>query len=291
MSSPALERIEQLRGMDEFKALAQRLQRVAENKRKLPMSTIQLPNYLFIEAPGCGVTTHIRMITDLLVELRLIPFAGDRKFFEWALDSEAFGPDGSFPRLLDEISIMAGFHSSFKGVIGVEIEAWQNHSGHDGFTRLLNLAEDTLGQILFIFTARMQQDGDPVDLIRRLSMEMPLEVIHFPLPSSDDMALYLSDFLRRRRFRVALPTLEEFKRVMPQLMAAKAFDGFPTLENLAAEIVYRYCASADRSDSTLILPEDVQFISEPGGYIDRFTNKTVMPKARPIGFQSGGALL
>lgn len=35
-------------------------------------------------------------------------------------------------------------------------------------------------------------------------------------------------------------------------------------------------------------PEDVLFISEPGGYIDRFTSKAPNPKHKPIGFQSGG---
>ena len=288
MSSQVLERIEQLRGMEEFKALAQRLRRVALNKRNLPTSRIQLPNYLFIEAPGCGVTTHIRLITELLHELRLTPFEGDRKYFEWVLDDGAFERSGAFERLLDEITVMAGFHSNFKGVIGLEIEAWQNKSDRSDFTRLLDLAEDCLGQIVFIFTVQMQMSGEPTELIRRLSAEMPLEVIHCPLPSSDDMALYLSDFLLRRRFRVALSTVEEFKRIMPRLIAAKAFDGFQTLDNLADEIVYRYCAAADRSDSVMIRPEDVQFISEPGGYIDRFISKAPNPKHKPIGFQSGG---
>ena len=288
MSSQILERIEQLRGMEEFKGLAQRLQRVALNKRNLPTSRIQLPNYLFIEAPGCGVTTHIRLITELLHELRLTPFEGDRKYFEWVLDADAFERNGSFERLLDEITVMAGFHSDFKGVIGLEIEAWQNRSDRQGFTRLLDLAGDCLGQIVFIFTVQMQESGDPVELIRRLSAEMPLEVVHCPLPSSDDMALYLSDFLLRRRFRVEMSTVEEFKRIMPQLMAAKAFDGLQTLDNLANEIVYHYCATADRSDSAMIHAEDVKFISEPGGYIDRLTSKASNRKRKPIGFQSGG---
>ena len=288
MNNPALERIKQLRGMDEFKSLAKRLQRVAENKRNLPTSRIQLPNYLFIEAPGCGVTTHIRMITELLHELRLTPFEGDRKYFEWVLDANAFEKNGAFERLLDEITVMAGFHSNFKGVIGLEIEAWQNRSDSNSFTRLLDLAADCLGQIVFIFTVQMQKKGDPSELIRRMSAEMPLEVIHCPLPSADDMALYLSDFLLRRRFRVALATVEEFKALMPKLISVKAFDGFQTLDNLADEIVYHYCASSDRNTDMLILPDDIQFILKSGGYLDRLTNKESMRKHKTIGFQSGG---
>jgi len=292
LTPKSLDRIEQLRGMEEFKALGHRLQRVAENKRSLPMSQIQLPNYLFIEAPGCGVTTHIRMITDLLQELRLIPFEGDRRYFEWVLDENAFKEKGgSFERLLDEITVMAGFHSHFKGVVGLEIDAWQDRADADEFTRLLDLADDCLGQILFIFTVQMRDKGDPDGLIRRLSAEMPLEVIHCPLPSTDDMALYLGDFLRRRHFRVSLATIERLKALLPELTKAKAFDGFQTLDNLADEIVYQFCASEDRSESQLIEPEDIEFIGAPGGYIKRLTSKGGKSRRRPIGFQTGGERL
>lgn len=284
----ALDRIEQLRGMEEFKALSHRLHHVAENKRNLPMSQIQLPNYLFIEAPGCGVTTHIQMITDLLQELRLVPFEGDRRYFEWILDENAFKEKGGFDRLLDEITVMAGFHSTFKGVIGLEIDAWQDKAEADEFTRLLDLADDRLGQIMFIFTIQMRPQGDPDVLIRRLSSEMPLEVIHCPLPSTDDLALSLGDFLIRRHFRVSLATIERLKAVMPELTKARAFDGFQTLDNLADEIVYRFCTSAERNDSQLIEPADLEFIAGSGGYIERLSNRGGKNRRKSIGFQTGG---
>ena len=290
MQTPrSLERIEQLRGMEEFKALAQRLMRVAENKRSLPMSRIQLPNYLFVEAPGCGVTTHIRMLTDLLQDLRLTPFEGDRRYFEWMLDAQAFSQmGGAFDRLLDEITVMAGFHSRFKGVIGLEIDVWQDRADANEFTRLLDLVDDCLGEILFIFTVQMRPEGEPDALIRRLSAQTPLEVVRCPLPSPDDLALYLGDFLRARRFRVSMATIERLKALMPELTSAKAFDGLQTLDNLADEIVYRFCASADRSKSQIIEPEDVAFISCENGYIRRLNDRTAGSRHKAIGFKTGG---
>ena len=285
MNTPAsLERIEQLRGMDEFKALAQRLKRVSDNKRNLPMSRIQLPNYLFIEAPGCGVTTHIRMLTDLLQELGLMRFEGDRKYFEWVLGLDAFEKGGAFEGLLDRINLMAGFHSSYRGVVGLEIDGWQKKAESAEFTRLMDLVEDKLGEILFVFIVQPAGEEDPADLIRCLSAVMPLEVVHCPLPSPGDMALYLGDFLRRRHFRVSLGALEALKGMMPKLIAAKAFDGFQTLDNLADEIVYRYCAAEERRDSQLIGPKDLAFIAEPGGYIDRLSVREERPARRQIGF-------
>ena len=287
MPISTMERIEQLRGLDELKALARRLQRVAENKRALPMTRVQLPNYLFIEAPGCGVTTHIRLITDLLYELKLIPFEGERRSFEWVLDENAFAPGGGFDRLLDQLALMAGFHSRFKGVVGLEIDLWQYGAMSPALTRLLDLADDMLGQVLFIFVVQLDPDYAPDDLIRRLSAEMPLEVVRCPLPATDDMAFYLCDFLRDRRLRVSLPAAEGLKALLPRLSALEAFDGFQTLDNLADEIVYRFFAAPVRRESGLIEAEDIAFITEPGGYIDRLAQKKRVRARRAIGFQTG----
>ena len=101
MAISPMERIEQLRGLEELKALARRLWQVAENKRALPMTRVQLPNYLFIEAPGCGVTTHIRMITDLLQELLRVGAA-------LGVDGIIFPrPDGALP---DDAGGAENFH-------------------------------------------------------------------------------------------------------------------------------------------------------------------------------------
>ena len=292
MQIQSLERIRQLRGMDEFKALAERLMHVAENKARHPMSRIQLPNYLFIEAPGCGVTTHIRMLTDLLYELNLTPFEGERRCFEWVLDRNAFSDEASvsgnaFDQLLKEMLAMAGFHESFCGVIGLEMDDWQRCANSRELTRLFDLVDDRMGQIVFVFVVQQQENGDPDALIHRISAEMPLEVVHCPLPSADDMAQYLADFLRRRHFSVAPGTAEAIRAFIPALMKTDVFDGFQTLDNLADEIVYRFCAGSVRADVE-IGPEDVAFVCQPGGYIDRLSKRTGKKRNRPIGFRSEG---
>ena len=66
MRNEAYEDIMSLRGFDEFKALAGRLSQLAANRRSLPEANIRVPNFLFVEAPGAGVTTQIRLLTRLL---------------------------------------------------------------------------------------------------------------------------------------------------------------------------------------------------------------------------------
>ena len=115
MNGKACETIMNLRGYDEFKALAKRLCQLAQRRRELSGVRAPLPNFLFVEAPGAGVTTQLKLLTRLLMELKLMRFAGERRFFEWTLDRDAFEKGGSFDRLLQETAAMAGFYSQFRG--------------------------------------------------------------------------------------------------------------------------------------------------------------------------------
>ncbi len=72
--------IDGLPGMDEFKALCHRLELAANNARGNSLGRIPLPNLIFAAAPGCGTTLHIRLLTELLKTLRLLPFTGEDEY-------------------------------------------------------------------------------------------------------------------------------------------------------------------------------------------------------------------
>ena len=88
MNGNAYEDIMALRGYEEFKALAQRLNQLAESRKSLSGTRIPVPNFLFVEAPGAGVTTQLRLLTRLLMERRLMRFMGEKRFFACCRESE-----------------------------------------------------------------------------------------------------------------------------------------------------------------------------------------------------------
>ena len=286
MGSNAIEDIRSIHGMEEFKALAARLAQVADNRRKLTGARIQLPNYLFAVAPGCGVTTRIRQLTRLLDDLHLIRFEGDRKYFEWVLDSAAFKENGGFDRLLDQIRLVAGFRNSFYGVIGLDIEAWVRNADSPDLSRLMDFAEDMLGQITIVFVVNLHDADALAPIARRISQAMPLEIIRIEMPNAEELVQCLTDFLRKRGFSVRTSAKEYFLSIMPELIRDEQFDGFQTLENLADEIVYRYC-SGEINDSIYLDRSDVAFISAPDGYINRIRGGAGSKVRRQIGFDTG----
>lgn len=288
MEHNAMKEIQLIYGMDEFKSLALKLKRVADNQKKLGGTRIQLPNYLFAVAPGCGVTTRIRQLTRLLDELHLIHFEGDRKYFEWVLDASAFENGGSFDRLLDQVQFMAGFRRNFYGVIGLDVEAWVGRADSPKLSRLMDFAEDMIGQIMIVFVVNQHSIKELTEITRRISQATPLEVIHIDLPKTNELVKCLSDFLKKRGFVVQPSAKKYFSSIMPDLAKANQFDGFQTLSNLADEIVYRYC-SGERADSVYLAESDVSFIGEPGGYLERFRGHNAGKRGseRRIGFDSG----
>lgn len=299
MSGTAYEDIMALRGYGEFKALAERLRQLGENSRTLPGAQIRVTNFLFAEAPGAGVTTQLRLLTRLLAEQKLVRFMGEKRFFEWALDGEAFDRGGSFDRLLMETNAAAGFYSQFRGVVGIELGEWSVWPRHPAFRRMLDFVADMYGQIVFAFVTEEQDEGRLTELHRALNEATPIELVRCPLPSPHDMALYLLDFLRARGFAASSEAQSDIAAFMPSLMKTEGFDGMQTMSILADEIVFRACSSArgpkmvpaDGADARQSMPlvgaEHLSFITGDGGYIDRCARRPERQRRRQIGFERG----
>lgn len=278
----SLSAIMDLYGMDEFKELAKKLCVIAKNRQQLSSTTVYLPNYFFVTDAGCGVTTHIKLLANLIAALRLHPFQGERRFFEMVIDEDAFKQNQGFDRLLHLCRQMAGFHEHFCGVVGLEINDWVDHAGKPELDRLLSYVEDMHGSILFVFEVDMKHKDKLNSLLHRFSMEMPLEIVHFHLPDAAQLCQQMDKFLSRRGFALSGGAYDELLTLMPRLTALKDFDGYQSLENLADELVYHYLSGG--SVSTHDIPaEALGFVTAPGGYLDRLASRYDRDRRR-IGF-------
>lgn len=262
----AFDEIQQLIGMDDFKRLSARLRQVAENRRRLQGVTVPLPNYLFAADAGCGVSTHLRMLTRQLQEDGLMRFAGERPCFEWQLAEDENGQ--AVKPLLRRLRAMAGFHSRYYGVIGLEIDAWIGREEQPEFVRLLELVKDLRREVVFVFIVRRRTEARLASLMGALNSCGPLETVNFCLPTPEQLTEYLVKFLDRRGFAVSRPARAELPAIMQKLSAIEGIDGFSTLNHLADEIIYNVC-STGRVAAPTIMKEDLAFITAEQGYLDR----------------------
>ena len=288
MSVTAFEEIMNLRGYEEFKALAERLRTLGENRRHLTDASIRVPNFLFAEAPGAGVTTQIKLLTRLIAEQKLLCFMGERHSFEWALDHEAFEEGGSFDRLLMEVDAAAGFYSYFSGVVGIELDGWADRPEDRRLDRLKAFVADTYGQIVFVFVTEKMDSQSLERLECALNAPAPIDVVRCPLPSPADMAEYLIDFLGRRGFSVNDEARAAIAGFMPELMETVGFDGMQTMNVLADEIIFDACSAdsgltADAGAGKPVLSKrHLRCVTGKQGYIALHRRS---PERRKIGFE------
>ena len=285
MNRSAYEEIMALRGYEGFKKLAGRLRHLAEIRDHMAGTRIRVPNFLFVEAPGAGVTTQLKLLTRLLMEEKLTPFMGEKRFFEWALDENAFETGGSFDRLLMARDAAAGFYGQFRGVIGIELGTWTWRTEDLRIRRLLDFASDVYGQIVLVFITEEQDARELEALEKALNQATPLEVMRCPLPGPGDMAQYLLDFLWERGFAATREAQAAVEAFMPDLMATEDFEGLKTMNILADEIVFRACCKdrgemrvagkkEDMNAMPLVRAEDLGFIAGEAGYIARHTARS-----------------
>ena len=161
--------------------------------------------------------------------------------FEWMLDENAFNPGGSFAALLGEMEDLSGFHQSFRGVIGLDIDAWVRCEERQGFERLVHFAEAVHGHVLLVFMIRHHDKNDVNALLSRLSLRMPIEMVRLTCMEPPALADCFADFLQKRGVRTEKE--EKLTQFFTKLIRLDGFAGLKTLEHLADGVIYTALAT------------------------------------------------
>ncbi|MBR4082454.1 MAG: hypothetical protein IKK21_11780 [Clostridia bacterium] len=272
--------IDTLPGMEEFKSLCRRLQLEADNARGRLHGRLPLPNLIFAAAPGCGITLHIRLLTELLKSLRLLSFTGEEECFEWVLGEG----DKSFDLFLRRVKSAGGFYGQFRGVIGLDVSELVNEeSDFPALERLMEYVDARQGKIVFVFVV---PDDTPPRILRRLTARFasisPVEVIHMPFPTEEAKS-YLTLQLASRGYKIAPSAHALLEDAVRKLSATDRFEGYQTLLNLTEEIVWHKLSRP--SANTIITADDLAFIFAADGYYSQFSSSH---RRRIVGFGGDG---
>lgn len=276
-----LEAITSLRGMEEFKRLAVKLCALSENRSILPAGArVPVPNLLFVAAPRVGVTTNIRLLYKLIKRLGLKRFVGNEPYFEWMLDKRAFDMGGAFYKLIDRIKVASGFYDHFEGIIGLDVSEWLDKANLPEFSKLMALADNLYGQVMFIFIVNMpKSSARTYELMSVLRRQTPLITVNMPHPTSGEYADYLCEKLCASGYDVPDKTRESAAACVKRLCLSARFDGYQTVLNFLDEIILSKCMSPNMRDNQ-ILPCHLEAVMRTDMY-----NKTLCDQPHTIGFQ------
>ena len=278
MNPESLEKIYALAGMDELKAFAGRLTTAARNieKLNLPAGSLPLPSLIFFAPPGIGISLHLRLLTGLIEELRLLPFEGDEKCFEWVITPKK----ESFDRFLLRVKHATGFYSSFRGIIGVHFtEALFQNEDDMSLRRLMEYVDANQGKILFVFIPDENMSRDLQQRLLGLFVSRtPCDVIHMSVPNADELGDYALKRLKAKGFSVKPDAEKEIRGIVTVLRETELFEGYQTLNNLVDELIWRKL-SLNENCGEDISQSDIDFV-----YLKREYAEKLKKNRSSIGF-------
>ena len=279
--------IMELQGVDEFKAMVQRLRIFQQNKEKYSVSDVSLPNYLWVLPRGSDVSLLVKVLTEFLCEERMFVFRGNEKFLEF--DLAYVSPDDSFTELdiLDgAIKDAAGRRYEFKGVLCIHIDAWLGHMQEVHFKHILDYIEKKRGKLLTVFSVCNCDDSTATQIESALSPYVCIEIIKFGFPKAEELAELIDvEFMKPKGFTLANDAKKSLTDSIKRLSNEANFNGHKSIKRFAEGIILNILSS--ETCLSLITAETLEIcgkISEQERFIKTRDSITRGSKTRKIGF-------
>lgn len=269
--NPYYEKIMSLKEAEEFKKAVKRWQILSENIEAAPTDApILLPDMLWVARSGVGKTNLLRLASEYLASLgNLMDFCGDTKYVEFLLSY--CPPNAHFrdmERLLDEITIAAGFRSEFRGIVHVDINEWLDHFEERHFISFMELMAARSDKWLIVLSVYSDKKEKLHNLMAFLSMYLRIEQVSLSLPKTGDLFEYIERNLGEYGLSLAPDAREILHASIEKIRRNKHFDGFKTIKILCQDIVYSVYSQKNLRSRELTA-KDLEEFSADSEYVRR----------------------
>ena len=235
-----------LQGIDEFKAMVQRLRKFQHNKEKYSMSDVTLPNYLWIAQRGGGISTCIDVFAEYLYYERIIEFTGIDKYFECKLayiSPEAFFSE--LVRLNNTISEIAGRHRYFRGLVCINIDEWVEHTDESHFYQFLDYIASSNDKVLAILYVHTTNKRIVRKIESSLSSHIRFETVQLRFPKVNELVEFIeTKYFIRHGFCLAADARMLLKDSILRMVQGEHFNGFITIKQMANDILFSLLESS-----------------------------------------------
>lgn len=247
VAGSAKRKIDALVGAAEFKQLTEEIIAVAEEiKRTETYDVFTHQCYLFSIGDGCGLTTYLYCLAELLEELGIGSFSAS------PVMEESLGPyreDGEpFRNALNAICL--GNPKKLK-VISIDISEWMNLTYNHYFRQFLREVEKRAGELIVVFRIPFV-DKDILAKIRySLSDLLSVKAVTFPPFSQDEIRVCAEKELEQRNFSIAKKAWGHFFNRISEEKSDGKFYGVNTIKKVVRELVYqKHMANAKRKQKS-----------------------------------------
>lgn len=276
------DQIMELPGLEEMKAVVQQWDQVAKN---LPHHStnipLVLPDLLWKTRPGAGKTHFLQLLSDYLQASRLLDFYGDVQFLEFYL--EYCPPDAylsELTRLIADVRAAAGFRSEYRGILVLDISAWEKGLEEDHFLRVLEYLSSIDHKVCIIYIAEDFPQEANQKLEQVLNGYCRVRSVDFSYPEPGEFAAYCAKWLLQYQLQLDKGAQKMLADSISALMKWDYFDGYKTVNRLCQDIAFDLCSLPDVQKKP-VTAKQLAAYHKDGPFVK---NMSRMIKLRSIGF-------
>lgn len=233
----AVARIENLIGMESLKALARELVDVAPQiLRHKTQDAFARRSYLFMIGEGCGFSTWLKLLAELIDGLELFPFSSSKRVLEVA-------PDKS----LDDMLRAADGHGSAKRLVCFDIREWMDKVRTPEFRAFLHSLYAMTDEQLFVFRIPYVDEETQKNVADALRDVMTIREVAVAPYTMAQFRQYAERLLAERSFTMEEDGWQVFEQRIVDEKNDGHFYGMTTVKKVVDEFLYEKHLSAARA--------------------------------------------
>ena len=234
-ASEAIDKINELVGAAEFKALAKEIVGVAEEiKRTETYEVFTNQCYLFSIGDGCGLTTYLELFAKLISDKKLCNMSShpvrEERLGAYRESAEPF-EDAN--RALDN-----GSTKNLK-VLCVDISEWMDKTDNRFFKQFLRSVEKHADEYIVVFRVPFVDKDILARIKYSLSDLLSVKAVSFPPLSQDEIKICAEAELKHYNFTVTKSSGKYFFDRISEEKSDGKFYGVNTVKKVIRELVYQ----------------------------------------------------
>ncbi len=286
------EELMSLYGADSLKEFVDELETFSSNLN-IAISEVRnvLPDLLFVSNFGADNQKKVQLLADYIEDKgNLMRFEGDVNccFFELGYIDESTNSFSELKRLMDDLSIAAGFRNEYYGVVYIDISHWLDRIEDRRFNSFLECLSANAEKWLIILNINADPKSDrekTAALEAKLSSYLRMRRIDISMPHSDEVLEYILKKIGTYGFEVTADGKDLISESIEYILKNSKTDIYALAGMMCSDIIYSVLSSGEMK-SRRLGAEELSDFSAAGDYLKKLTYKKTVRKFN-MGFTGG----
>lgn len=233
----AMERINELVGAAEFKALAAECASIASHlKANNILDSFTSRSYVISINDGFGLSTYLSLFADLLEELGLFEFTSRTRVVEVALGAPDAkqGMDNAFT------SALANFQNRSSGgkIVCIDISEWMTQLSDKQFRDFLHRIDEHIGENIVVFRVPFVERNIIKDIVSGINDILFVKDMSIPPFNSEELRHCANNIITDKGFTMDDAAWEVFNARIVVEKSDGRFYGINTIRKIIYEMLY-----------------------------------------------------